>query len=183
MQIDELHSVFQRCPRCGAEHIEIYKKHRIWCATCQLEYFHNVATAVGALIITTDGLLLLERAKEPAQGKFALPGGFVDPGETLEEALIRECEEEIGWKAELHRMEYFCSFPNTYLYKGILYHTCDMFFVIKQDSFDITSLKKDPAEVRGIQLIPIDEIQAESLAFESTRKAVEKLIKLRAKIM
>jgi ADP-ribose pyrophosphatase YjhB (NUDIX family) len=177
MQIDELQAVFRRCPRCGAEHLEISGEHRIYCAACHFEYFHNVATAVGALIITTQGLLLLERAKEPSRGKFALPGGFVDPGETLEAALTRECEEEIGWKAELHRMEYFCSFPNTYLYKDILYHTCDMFFVIKRDTLDITQLQKDPAEVKAIRIIPIDEIQAESLAFESTRKAVEKLIK------
>ncbi|AEJ18202.1 NUDIX hydrolase [Gracilinema caldarium] len=177
MQIDELQAVFRCCPCCGAEQVVISGDHRIYCSACGFEYFHNVATAVGALILTREGLLLLERAKDPARGKLALPGGFVDPGESLEEALSRECMEEIGWKAELHRMEYLCSFPNTYRYKDILYHTCDMFFLFRQDSLDITMLYSDPTEVTSLSLIPLEKLQLEDLAFESTRKVIELLIK------
>ena len=177
MQIDELQAVFRYCARCGVDHLEIVDDHRLFCPDCNFEYFHNVATAVGALIISRKGLLLLEREKEPARGKFSLPGGFVDPGETLEEALLRECEEEIGWKADRKALEYFCSFPNTYRYKEVLYYTCDIFYIIKQDTFDAANLYRDPLEVSSLRIVPLTEIQSETLAFESTRKAVAMLLK------
>ncbi len=178
LYIDGLQSVFQRCPRCGAEPMYIEGEHRIYCPVCHFEYFHNVATAVGALIISQGGLLLLERAKEPARGTLALPGGFVDPGESLEEALARECNEEIGWIPERDMMRYFCSFPNTYWFKDILYHTCDMFFMIRLDSLDITKLYCDPSEVTSVSVIPIEQLQLEKLAFESTKKAVKMLLRI-----
>jgi len=51
---------------------------------------------VDAVIRTTDGLVLIKR-KNPPHG-WALPGGFVDVGETVEEAVVREAEEETGLK-------------------------------------------------------------------------------------
>jgi 8-oxo-dGTP diphosphatase len=52
--------------------------------------------AVSVAIIKQDQLLLVERARPPAQGMFAFPGGRVEPGETLEEAARRELFEETG---------------------------------------------------------------------------------------
>lgn len=173
---DSLQSVFIHCPQCGAETVQIERNHRIFCTACHFEFFHNVATAVGALIIVRDSLLLLERAKEPAQGTYALPGGFVDPGESLEAALRRECKEEIGWFPDYIVPQYFCSFPNTYLYKGILYNTCDSFFIIRQDDLEISSLSLDAVEVSSPIIIPLHQIKRENLAFESTRLAVNGLI-------
>ena len=45
-------------------------------------------------------LLLVERGRDPYKGKFALPGGFVEYGETVENAVSRELEEETGLKAK-----------------------------------------------------------------------------------
>jgi 8-oxo-dGTP diphosphatase len=56
--------------------------------------------AVSVAIIMEDRLLLVERARPPAQGMFAFPGGRVEPGETLEEAARRELLEETGLRAE-----------------------------------------------------------------------------------
>jgi 8-oxo-dGTP diphosphatase len=44
----------------------------------------------------TDRLLLIKRANPPFKGKFALPGGFVEVGETVEQAALRELHEETG---------------------------------------------------------------------------------------
>ncbi len=43
-------------------------------------------------------VLLIERGREPFKNKWALPGGFIDMDETLEQACIRELEEETGLK-------------------------------------------------------------------------------------
>ena len=53
--------------------------------------------AVGAVVRGADGrLLLILRGKEPAKGCWSLPGGRVEPGETHEEAVVREVAEETG---------------------------------------------------------------------------------------
>jgi ADP-ribose pyrophosphatase YjhB (NUDIX family) len=56
---------------------------------------------VGALVFDDhDRILLIERGKEPLKGFWTLPGGLVEPGERLEEALRREIVEETGLEVE-----------------------------------------------------------------------------------
>jgi 8-oxo-dGTP diphosphatase len=54
---------------------------------------------VSALVLDQDELLLVRRAKEPGAGRWAMPGGRVEPGETLAEAVVRELHEETGLEA------------------------------------------------------------------------------------
>jgi mutator protein MutT len=51
---------------------------------------------VGAVLVHEGRLLLIRRAKEPLRGRWLVPGGTVEWGETLEQALVREVEEETG---------------------------------------------------------------------------------------
>ncbi|HEY6391935.1 MAG TPA: NUDIX hydrolase [Bryobacteraceae bacterium] len=55
---------------------------------------------VGALIFEEGKLLLVERAKEPLKGYWSLPGGIVEAGEKLEDAIRREVLEETGLEIE-----------------------------------------------------------------------------------
>ena len=55
---------------------------------------------VGALIFDADKILLVERAKEPLQGFWSIPGGIVEAGEKLEEAIRREVREETGLEVD-----------------------------------------------------------------------------------
>jgi ADP-ribose pyrophosphatase YjhB (NUDIX family) len=55
---------------------------------------------VGALIFEDGNLLLVERAKEPLKGYWSLPGGIVEAGEKLEDAIRREVLEETGLEVE-----------------------------------------------------------------------------------
>ncbi len=52
--------------------------------------------AVGAIVVRNDELLMVRRAQEPAKGLWSLPGGRVEKGEYLADALRREVKEETG---------------------------------------------------------------------------------------
>jgi mutator protein MutT len=51
---------------------------------------------VGAVVVRDGRVLLIRRGKEPMKGRWLIPGGTVEYGETLEDALVREVQEETG---------------------------------------------------------------------------------------
>jgi 8-oxo-dGTP diphosphatase len=59
---------------------------------------------VDVVIPAQRGVVLIRRASEPFEGKWALPGGFVEVGETVEEAADREAAEETGLAVEVARL-------------------------------------------------------------------------------
>ncbi len=60
------------------------------------EYPDQPRLAVGGVVIKDDKVLLVRRGKPPAYGEWAIPGGSVELGETLKEAVERELQEETG---------------------------------------------------------------------------------------
>ncbi len=171
---------FNLCPECGSQKIE-YRKNKQWfCPDCGFDLYNNVASAVGAIISDKENNVLFEiRAKEPRKGFLALPGGFTDQDETAEQAVVRECQEEIGVSPE--SVKYLCSFPNDYQYKGIAYKTCDLFFNAEipcgAGSIPelITKLNGQESEVSGfkcVQIKSVEDIEKLPAAFESAKKAL-----------
>jgi ADP-ribose pyrophosphatase YjhB (NUDIX family) len=61
-----------------------------------------IRNAARALIVRDGNILLLRKEGYVGGERFALPGGGQDLGETLEQALVRECHEEIGTEVEIH---------------------------------------------------------------------------------
>lgn len=177
---------FIYCPKCGSKKIENKANRKWFCPECGFDLYNNVAAAVGVIIFDKDFNILLEkRAKNPRKDYLALPGGFVDPDETAEEAVIRECKEEIG--AEIKDIKFLCTFPNTYEYKNIVYKTCDMFFTAKLPESKtveelIRELKIQESEVQNLVAVKVEDLAAVEkipLAFESAVKTLQKWVKER----
>lgn len=177
---------FNMCPMCGSKVIK-NENNRLWkCPDCGYVLYCNVAAAVGVIISDKNHNILLEvRAKEPRKGYLALPGGFIDPDESAEAAVIRECKEEIG--VEVTGARFVCTNPNTYEYKNVEYKTCDMFFTAdlpeefaSVDEY-IKTLKKQDSEVESFvscKVETLEDIEELPLAFGSSRETLKKWIKM-----
>ena len=59
---------------------------------------------VDALIIYEGKIVLIKRENPPYKDQYALPGGFVEVGETVEEAVVREAKEETGLEIEIQKL-------------------------------------------------------------------------------
>jgi NAD+ diphosphatase len=144
------------------------------CITCGYVYFHNTASAVAALIETsTAGILLVRRNHEPRKNMLDVPGGFVNYGESLENALRREIREELS--IELPSIEYFGSFPNVYKYEKVTYFTTDIFFRCFLKS---TPEIRTNEEISECLYYTIDKIPFDQLAFDSTTAVFSNYISL-----
>ncbi len=62
----------------------------------QREFPSSPLVGVGAVVIQDNRVLLVQRGTEPARGQWSIPGGLIDVGETLREAVTREALEETG---------------------------------------------------------------------------------------
>jgi len=127
-------------------------------------------SAVAGIATDPDGqVLLLVRANDPGKGMFGLPGGFVDPGETAEEALQREVLEEV--ELEVTSYHYLVSYPNEYNYRGFILPVTDLFFVVEVRSFDTMSLAD--GEISSWNFCHPTKRELKRMAFESNRRALE----------
>ena len=76
-----------------------------------MSYKNPKVTADGA-VLKEDKILLIKRKNDPFKGKWALPGGFVEYGEKVEDAVIREVYEETGLKTSINKIFGVYSDPN-----------------------------------------------------------------------
>lgn len=173
------HHTVKHCPACGSERVAVRDDTSVSCAVCGYVVFFNVASAVAAVIEDDIGrVLLVERAKEPAKGTLDLPGGFVEPGETAEDALVREVKEELNLRVQRCSLKYLGSFPNQYLYAGIVYWTLDIAFMCTVDAFTEQSLSE---EVSAVRFYRASEIPVARIGFASIRNIMEAYRKMAAK--
>ena len=74
--------------------------------------YKNPKLTVDGIILRDNKILLVKRKNEPFKGKWSLPGGFVDYGETVENAVVRETIEETNIKTKIKELLGVYSSPN-----------------------------------------------------------------------
>ena len=91
----------RHCPRCGREPEVTYPR-SIICPHCGYAAFYNPKPVAGVIPRDANGRIwLLRRAFDPGKGLWTFPGGFVDLGESVEDAARRETREEMEIEVEI----------------------------------------------------------------------------------
>ena len=94
------------CPSCAAplETKEVAGRQRPSCPKCGRVVFYDPKVAAICIVERGDTLLLVQRGNEPGYGLWSLPGGYVDRGEVVETAAVREVWEETGLEVEVKEL-------------------------------------------------------------------------------
>lgn len=163
---------FNYCPKCGSKDIVDNESNGMKCARCNFHYFHNTASATGAIIESPEGVLLVRRGQEPQKGLLDVPGGFVNYNESIEDALIREIQEEL--MLDICTLKYLGSFPNIYTYGNVTYFTTDTIFICPLDAVPVLNPNN---EIASYQWFKPDTVPTDQFAFNSTRAAFAKYCK------
>jgi 8-oxo-dGTP diphosphatase len=149
----------QFCPRCGrAADVEFPR--RIVCTHCGYAAYYNPKPVAGAIPVDASGrVILLRRGFDPGQGLWTFPGGFVDLGESVEEAARREAAEELGIAIELGGLV------------GVYSRAEDrvVLIVYRARTRAVPQTSPEATEVRAFE---VDELPWDQLAFWSTELAL-----------
>ena len=101
-----LRAPFKHCKNCGVA--VVYRipddgdtKPRAVCPACHTVHYENPLNVVGTIPVLGDRVLLCKRNIEPRWGKWTLPAGFMELGETTEGGAARETDEEAGAQFEM----------------------------------------------------------------------------------
>lgn len=131
-----------------------------------------MSAAVAAIIRNEKNeILFTVRKHEPAIGMLDLPGGFVDLGETAEQAIQREVFEELN--LNICEFKFWGTFINKYLYGGIEYQTLDLVFDCKVESFQSLRAADD---VSGYVFRDPKIIQAKEIGLQSIKDIVKQIV-------
>lgn len=158
------HSFSRHCMQCGQRLStavpEGDTKRRLVCLDCGFIHYINPRPVAGTIPVRADGKILLGRRDiEPRRGFWVFPGGFMDVGETAEEAAIRETMEET--RLEVTNLELLGVF--TRLQPGVVV------IVYQAEAIGEAEVGDETSEIGWFAAheIPWDEI-----AFDSTEAAL-----------
>ena len=157
---------FSYCPRCGGglerRLLKSTEPERPVCTRCGFIFYLDPKIAVGTIIkVAHDRIVLVRRAIEPGYGLWVFPGGYVDRGEPLTTAAIREAREECGLDVRLDGL------VNIYSYAGrtpviVVYAATAIGGALCTDEECLETAEFD------LSAIPWDD-----LAFRSTHEALQ----------
>ncbi len=103
---------------------------------------------VDCVVFDEEGrLLLIRRARPPFEGEYALPGGFVDIGEMVEAAALRELKEETGVAGEIVKLVGVYSDPK----RDPRHHTVSVVFLVRANPGQSAIAGDDAAEAAFVQ--------------------------------
>lgn len=160
-----MEAAYRFCPVCGGALEERLLKAtepvRLVCTRCGHVLYLDPKVAVGTIIGTPDGqLVLVRRAIDPGYGLWVFPGGYVDRGEEIRAAAIREAREEAGLDIRLDSLLDIYSYPGRPL------------IIIVYEATMIGGDLCTDEECLEAALFAPDRIPWDELAFPSTRDAL-----------
>lgn len=133
------------CPACGVRYADAHSWPR-QCQACGRQQFRNPIPVSVVLLPVDDGVLAIRRAIPPAAGQLALPGGFVNFGESWQEAGAREVLEETGIAISPHELTLT---GVESVAEGVIL----LFAVARPRSQKETVWQADPAEISEIVIL------------------------------
>lgn len=125
------------------------------CENCNLVHYQNPKLVVGCLPVWNEQVLLCKRAIEPCSGLWTLPAGFMENSETLEQAAIRESQEEANANLEIESLYTITSLP----------HINQVYVLYRAKLLDLAF--SPGIESLDVQLFHEHEIPWEQLAFKT----------------
>lgn len=154
------------CPRCGTLLAvrPAFGRERQVCPACGFVHFYDPKVATCTIPELDGRIVLVRRAIEPGYGKWTFPGGYMDQGETVEEAALRETQEETGLDVALTGLLGVYSFRDSPV------------VVIVYRARVLGGALRVMPECLDARAFRPDEIPWEELAFPSTRRALEDLL-------
>jgi ADP-ribose pyrophosphatase YjhB (NUDIX family) len=152
------------CPRCG-QPAEVNFPRRIACSHCGYSAYYNPKPVACAIPVDDEGrVILLRRGFDPGRGLWTFPGGFVDLGESVEDAVHREIAEELGIEIGLGALV------------GVYSRADDRVVLIVYRALAVGQPRTTPEAVEVRAFAP-GEIPWEELAFWSTELALRDLLR------
>lgn len=163
----EYKDIYKYCPKCKSD-IKADSESYFHCTHCDFYFYVNPQPCNAVIVENKTGeILLVKRKYDPKKGYWDVPGGFIGPGETVEESIQREMREELG--TEVENLRYFASFPDRYMYKNIHYFTLGIVFTAK-----ITNQKLQANDdVEEITFFKKEALPYERIAFRSIATALK----------
>lgn len=157
---------FKFCPKCRGK-LAVPKGNMLQCSICHFRLYINPIPTNGVVIANNKGdILLVKRAFEPGKGAWDVPGGFIQPQESIDASVKRELKEELGIDACISR--FIGIYTDTYLFDGVINYTMCIMVVA-----DIVSGNITPADdAESYAYFPKSEILRERIAFEGVRKGL-----------
>lgn len=159
---------YQFCPKCGGKlelrQVKPREPKRLVCSACRFIFFLDPKVAAGTIFDLEGRIVLARRAIDPGYGKWVYPGGFVDAGETVEEAAIREAREEVNAEVKLLELVGVYSYPGVPIV--VIVHAAEM----------VGGELLAADECLEVRSFAPEEIPWEDLAFSSIRDAVRDYI-------
>lgn len=123
--------------------------------------------AVDAVIVENDRVALIKRKNPPFQGNFALPGGFVEWGETVRDACIREAREETSLAIEIVELLDVFSDPD----RDPRGHVCSVVFLAKRVQGKLVAA----SNASDVEWIPISKIKNDKISFAFDHEKILKV--------
>jgi ADP-ribose pyrophosphatase YjhB (NUDIX family) len=156
------------CPHCGGaledKYIEIEQHVRKMCGACGFIFYLNPKVVAAAIPRQADRIWLLQRKIEPSWGSWTFPGGYVDLGESVAEAAIRETYEETLLEIRLDGL------LNVYSYRDVGIVLVVFHATVTGGEAGVT------LESQAVKAFSFEEIPWDELAFPSTREALKEYI-------